>query len=161
MIDQTIPLPQLCTGMARCVREWILPHLNDPMARTQAQILAVLLDGLPSALGSHAADAIARNSDAARQLLATLGETAAPDTTPTSRPIDVLMRENHTLKATLEDLARTMRDRSRDGNEAARATLIELQRFFLRSLAEELGATAAEGTDFKSLTEREDVARRD
>ncbi len=161
MIDQTIPLPQLCAGMARCVREWILPHLDDPMARTQAQILAALLDGLPKALGSPAADVIACSSDAARQLLATLGEAAAPAPASPFRTIDDLMRENNDLKASLDGLARAMRDGARAGNDAASSALVELQRFFARSLAEELGTAAAEGTDFKALTEREDVARRD
>jgi hypothetical protein len=147
--------------MARCVREWILPHLDDPMARTQAQILAALLDGFPNALGSRAAEVIARNSDAGKQLLATLGAAAAPATAPPFRTIDDLMRENNSVKASLDSLARAMRDRARDGDDAARAALSELQRFFARSLAEELGTAAAEGTDFKALTEREDVARRD
>ncbi len=77
------------------------------------------------------------------------------------RVIDDLMRENSTLKAKLEDLARAMRGRARAGDGAAASALLELQRFFARSLAAELGGAAAEGTDFKSLTEREDIARRD
>jgi hypothetical protein len=161
MIEQTIPLPQLCEGMARCVREWILPHLSDPMARTQAQILASLLESLPSALGPAAAEAIARNSDSARQTLAKLGENVPPPPASTFRTIDDLMRENNVLKAKLEDIAQTMRERSRGGDEHAKSTLLELQRFFEHSLAEELGIASSEGTDFKSMTEREDVARRD
>lgn len=161
MIEQTIPLPQLCEGMARCLREWILPHLSDPMARTQAQILASLLEGLPNALGPRAAEVITRNSDAARQILAKLGENVAPETSAAYRTLDDLMRENNALKARLEGLARAAREESRSGDEEAKSTLLELQRFFEHSLAEELGTASSEGTDFKSMTEREDVARRD
>ena len=57
MIDQTIPIPQLLQGMARCLREWIVPHVDDPMARTQAELLATLLDELPAALAAPAAAA--------------------------------------------------------------------------------------------------------
>ena len=37
MIEQTVPLRQLTSGMANCIREWILPHLTDAMARIQAE----------------------------------------------------------------------------------------------------------------------------
>lgn len=160
MIEQTIPLPELCAGMARCVREWILPHLTDPMARTQAQILASLLDRLPATLGPRAAGAIVRDTEAARELLARLGETVPADAATAYRTIDDLMRENAALKTRLEGLARTAREKSRGGDAAARATLFELQRFFERSLAGEIGTGAGEGTDFRSMSEGEDAARR-
>jgi hypothetical protein len=160
MIEQTIPLPELCAGMARCVREWILPHLTDPMARTQAQILASLLERLPASLGQRAAEGIAGDTEAARALLAKLGEQVAPRAAGAHRTIDDLMRENAALKSRLEELARAARQRARGGDADAKAVLVELQRFFEQSLAGEIALGAGEGTDFKSMTEGEDVARR-
>lgn len=165
MIDQTIPIPQLLAGMARTVREWILPHLEDAMARTQAELLATLLDGLSASIAPEAAASIRRDSEAARQLLGRLGKTVPAETaTPADdRTVDERMRENSALKARLEELATRLHGVAHAGKDAetARAQLLELQRFFAQSLAGELGTGGGEGTDFKSMTAKEGAARRD
>lgn len=151
MIDQTVPFPELVRGMARCVREWILPHLQDPMARTQAELLATLLDGLPDACGEAAAAAIERDNEAARAVLRDLGVASA---VPAARPapdVAALMRENAGLKDEMQALIaarRTLQD------EASRALVRRLQTYFADSLRNELAGLGA-GTDFASLSQRD------
>jgi hypothetical protein len=152
MIDQTIPFPELTAGMARCVREWILPHLDDPMARTQAEVLATLLDGLPASYAGSVRDAIGADTDAARTLLNHLGE-ALPATTDRSS-IDDLMRENAAVKARLLEFT--------DGKRAAgdHDALRMLHRFFVASAENEVRLAAGEGTDFASISVKEDAGKR-
>ncbi len=57
MIDEAMSLAELSGGMARCVRESILPHLSDAFARAQAEELVALLEGLRSGAAPDAADA--------------------------------------------------------------------------------------------------------
>ena len=155
MIEQTIPLAELTGGMARCVREWILPHLTDPMARIQAEQLANLLEALPRAWGPAAAQVIRTDADEARLVLDSLGA-SAPATTGDGS-IDDLMKENAALKVELEKLAEGLR---RSDDAGARERLAELQRFFVRSLTREVGGAVAEGTDFVSLTSKDRAARK-
>lgn len=149
MIDQTVSLRELTAGMARCVREWILPHLDDPMARTQAETLAVLLDGLPAAFGTAALDAIRDDSEAARALLRRLGEQV--DDGP-SGDIEDVMRDNSALKERLLAIA----DQLRGGGDPGKSQ--ELRQFFLDSMRRELDMVRR-GTDFAAMTARESAAR--
>lgn len=153
MIDQTIPLPELTAGMARCLREWILPHLEDPMARTQAETLAVLLEALPGALSGAVHRAILEDSEAARQMLRRAGEDAAE---PSAPDIDSALRENSALKARLLAIAESLRG---DSSEQGRRRLVELQRFFVESMQRELGM-AKHATDFATMSAREGKARK-
>jgi len=152
VIDQTIPFPALVAGMARCVREWILPHVADPMARAQAELLATLLDGLPAAYAAGVGEAIAADSAAAAAVLEAFGERPARGTAAAS--IDDLMRENAALKARLQALADRKRALADDGAVTA------LRRAFLASLAAELRLAAAEGTDFASISAKEGAGKR-
>jgi hypothetical protein len=152
MIDQTIPFPALVAGMARCVREWLLPHLTDPMARAQAELLATLLDGLPAAYAPGVGQAIAADSAAAVALLETFGERTPP--VHAAAPVDDLMRENAALKARLQALADAKRALADDDAVAA------LRRFFLASMAGEVRLAAAEGTDFASISAKEGAGKR-
>jgi hypothetical protein len=136
VIDQTIPLDQLTGGMARCVREWILPKLVESGAWSPA-----------------AAESIRADSDEARQAL----ERAGGDATPAGHAgsIEDLMRENAELKSQLLALA----DRLREGREPrAEQRLKELRGFFLESLRREFASTSAEG--FESLTARDRDAQK-
>jgi len=151
MIDQTVPLQELTAGMARCVREWILPHLDDPMARTQAETLAALLDSLPTAFGAAALDAIRGDSEAARDLLRRLGEKV--DEAPCG-DIDKAMRENSSLKERLLAIADQVRIGGGD-----REKLQEVTNFFLDSMRRELDMVRR-GTDFAAMTARESEARK-
>jgi len=150
MIEQTVSLQDLTAGMARCVREWLLPHLKDPMARTQAETLAVLVEALPAAFGINALRAIQADNSAARELIAKLGGTA-----PSGEDADIesAMTLNAALKAVLIDLAEEAR-----GDAASGERLLELQRFFLASMKREL-AMLQGATDFAAMTSQEDAAR--
>ncbi len=152
MIDQTVPLRELTAGMAQCVREWILPHLDDPMARTQAETLASLLEALPGALSADAHQAILDDSDAARAMLRRLGEDVEEST---SQDIDGAVRENSALKVRLEKIADGLRG---DKSEGGRQRLREVQEFFLASMRRELDMVRR-GTDFAAMTSQEDAAR--
>jgi hypothetical protein len=153
VIDQTIPLDQLTGGMARCVREWILPKLVDPFARLQAEQLAALLESLSRAWSPAAAESIRADSDEAREALERAGEAATPAGHAGS--IEDLMRENAELKSQLLALA----DRLREGREPrAEQRLKELRGFFLESLRREFASTSAEG--FESLTARDRDAQK-
>jgi hypothetical protein len=145
VIDQTIPFPALVAGMARCVREWILPHVTDPMARAQAELLATLLDALPAAWAADVRDAIGTDSEAARAVLGSFGA-PVPAAADAAASVDDLVRENADLKARLQALAEAKRAAG-DG-EAVTA----LQRFFLASATDELRLGAGEGTDFASIS---------
>ena len=150
MIEQTVPFDTLMQGFARCVREWILPHLTDPMARTQAELLATLLDDVPSAYTPAIRDAIRRDSDAARALL---GDQAPAPSGPDAT-IDELVRENGALKRQLESLADTARaagDRDR---------LAALQRFFLASAESDVAMAAGEDTDFASISAKDSESKK-
>jgi hypothetical protein len=162
MIDQTIPIPQLLEGMARCVREWILPDLKDPMARTQAELLATLLETLPATISPDAAASIRRDSGAARQLFEELGSRGASAPGTAIETVDDAMRENSALKTAIEELAAELRERTRQdaGDRKAADDLAAIQRFLVRSLAAELGTGETEGTDFESMTAKEAAARR-
>jgi hypothetical protein len=152
VIEQTVPLKELTAGMARCVREWILPHLADPMARIQAEQLIALLEGLPRMVTPAAAAAIRADSDEARAVLKHLGA-AAPDAAPGDASVEALMEENAALKLSMETLAAGLRD----GNDSQ--ALAELQRFLVRSLTRELGGTVA-APDFAALTSRDREGKR-
>ena len=153
MIDQTIPLDQLAGGMARCVREFILPKLSDPFARLQAEQLAALLESLPRAFGPAAAASIRADSDEAREVLERAGEAATPAGDGGS--IEDLMRENAELKSRLLAVA----DRLREGREPqAEQRLKELRAFFIESQRREFASTSAEG--FESLTARDRDAQK-
>lgn len=154
MIDQTIPLPEMTRGMARCVREWILPHLSDPMARLQAEQLAALLESLPEWLTPAEAEKIRADSAEARALLERLGE--VPSATAEDASVDALMRENTELKRLLETAAARLRAEDAPG---ARERLAELQRFFVRSAMTEVGTVERAGTDFATLTSKDSAAR--
>jgi len=145
MIEQTIPFDTLMHGFARCVREWILPHLTDPMARTQAELLATLLDDVPAAYTPAIRDAIRRDSDAARALLG--GDAPAP--AGPGATIDELVRENGALKRLLEayaDTARAVGDHER---------LAVLRRFFLASAKADVAMAAGGETDFASISAKD------
>jgi hypothetical protein len=157
MRDQTLSFVELTRGMAACVREWLLPHVTDPMARAQAEELATLLEGLPVRYGPAASAAIAADTVAARAVLAALGESApdAPAPTGAANPtaVDALMAENRVLVGRLEALA-----------AAARATgdqprLERLQRFFLDRVAREAASTGGQ-RDFAAMTAAEAASRR-
>jgi|GEM_PF-2775936 len=151
MIDQTIPFPEMVRGLARCVREWILPHLQDPMARTQAETLATLLDGLPEAYGSAAATAVARENESARSVLREIG---VPCAVPVAKPtpdVVALMAENAALKEQLQAVVAASRAAQ---DEASRARVRRLQTYFADSLRRELAGVGA-GTDFASLSQRD------
>lgn len=151
MIEQTIPFPEMVHGLARCVREWILPHLQDPMARTQAELLATLLDGLPEAYGEAAATAVARENEAARAVLREIGvPCAVPEALP-SPDVAALMGENAALKEQLQALVAASRAAQ---DEASRARVRRLQTYFAESLRRELAGVGA-GTDFASLSQRD------
>jgi len=152
MIEQTVSFTALTAGMARCVREWILPHLTDPMARLEAEQLAELLETLPQSFGDAAREAIRTDTEETRAVLARLGE-CAPAATADS--IDALMAANARMKARLLAIADALR---RDGSADAQRRLAELQQFFLRSLTRELGAAAAT-EDFVSMTSKDSQAR--
>lgn len=153
MIDQTIPLPELTAGLARCLREWILPHLDDPMARTQAETLALLIEALPAALSPEVHRAIVADSDAARQVLVALGHPAGE-----ARPegIDAAVRDNSALKAHLQAIADELRG---DASQASRQRLRELQVFFVESMQREI-EMVRRGVDFAAMSSREGAARK-
>jgi hypothetical protein len=154
MIDQTIPFAQLTQGMARCVREWILPHLSDPMARVQAEQLAAMLETLPRSIGPAAAANIRADNGETRALLQQLGVSVAPSA---ADDLDALVRENSGLKARARELAAELRGRA---DEESKRRLVELQRHLLRSLKRELGGKGADETDFATLTAKDSAARR-
>jgi hypothetical protein len=148
MIEQTIPLQQLTSGMANCVREWILPHLTDAMARIQAEQLIAMLQELPHAVAPAALARIKADSDEARAVLARAGETLPGPAA--SRYVDDLMAENAELKQRLEALADRCR-RSTDATSAA--TLLEVQRFFVASAKREGEGAAVQL--FEEMTARD------
>lgn len=151
MIEQTVPFAQLTAGMARCVREWILPHLTDSMARLEAEQLATLIESLPRSFGPAALESIRIDTEESRAVLAQFGETvpaAARDT------IDDLMAENAALKCRLMAIADRLRQ---DSSARARKQLSELQQFFARSLSRELGSVVAD--DFVAMTSKDSEAR--
>jgi len=153
MIEQTIPFPVLARGLARCVREWLLPHLDDAMARTQAEALATILDGLPDAFGAGARAGIARSGETARAWLARHGVESAPPPAPDAS-IDALVADVAGLHAALATLAGKLRA---DGDTAALGAL----QAFLRQTAEaEVALATGAGTDFASLSATEDAAKR-
>ena len=154
MIEQTIPLRQLTAGMANCVREWILPHLTDAMARIQAEQLIAMLHELPRAVAPAALARIKSDSDEARALLVRAGESAPPEAA--SPYVDDLMAENAALKERLEGLA----DRCRAERDAAAAsTLLEVQRFFVASAKRE--GEGASVQLFEEMTARDREGKQD
>lgn len=153
MIDQTIPFPVLTRGLARCVREWILPHLDDAMARTQAEVLAVLLDALPDAYGPAARGAIAGSNADARAELARHGARAGDPPAPDAS-LDDLVADTARHHATLIALA----DRLRASGDLS--ALRALQAFVVRCAADEAGLARGEGTDFASISTTEGAAKR-
>lgn len=153
MIEQTIPFAELTAGMARCVREWILPHLSDPMARLQAEQLASLLEALPRGIGPAATEAIRNDTYETRALLESVGAPIPPVDTDGS--VDSLVRENSTLKVALEAVA----EWCRRGDAAARERLQVIQRFYMRSLARELGSAVMDDAYFQTLTAKDKAAK--
>jgi hypothetical protein len=154
MIEQTIPLQQLTSGMANCVREWILPHLTDAMARIQAEQLIAMLQELPHAVAPAALARIKADSDEARAVLARAGETLPGPAA--SGYVDDLMAENAELKQRLEALADRCR-RSTDATSAA--TLLEVQRFFVASAKREGEGAAVQL--FEEMTARDREGKQD
>ena len=153
MIDQTIPFPALTRGLARCVREWLLPHIDDPMARTQAEVLAVLLEGLPDTYGPAARAAIAHNGGAARTLLARHGVRAG-ELPAADASLDDLVADTAAQHAALVALA----DRLRATGDVA--ALGEVQALVVRSAADEARLARGKGTDFASISATEGAAKR-
>ncbi len=152
MTTRTLRAATLIEGMARCVRESILPALVDPSARTQAEVLAALLDGLPAAFEAEAAAAVRADSDAARGLLSSEGvSTHRPP--PSEAVFGELLADNHALHVALLGLANQARA-SGDGER-----LRVLQKYFLASAQKE-HAPSEQATDFASLSSQEDSARR-
>ena len=152
MTARTLPIGTLAAGMARCVREAILPALQDPTARTQAEALAALIDGLPAAFSAETATALRTASDAARELLSKLGASSPRPPAPDAS-LDEIRKDNHTLHAALLDLATGARA---DGDGERLAVL---QKYFLAS-AENEHAPTEQSTDFAALSSQEDSARR-
>ena len=150
MIDQTVPLRELTTGMARCVRDWILPNLQDPMARTQAETLMALLEALPGALTTESLQTILVDTEEARDMLRGLGEKI--DVGNGVRTVDEAVAENSRVKRRLVEHAADLRWQSDKKRQR------ELQEFFLRSMQREL-EMVRRGTDFAAMTSREDAAR--
>jgi len=155
MIEQTIPLAQLTAGMARCVREWILPHLFDPMARIQAEQLIGLIEALPRVVDPAAAAAIRTDSDEARALLAKLGKDVPPPVSCDT--LEALMDENAALKVRMERLADDLRVRPGDKDAGG---LHELQQYFVRSILREV-SSGANAQDFAALTSRDRAGKQD
>ena len=154
MIEQTVPLRQLTAGMANCIREWILPHLTDAMARIQAEQLITMLGELPRTVAPAALARIRADSDEARALLARVGGEAPP--AAGSLYVDDLMAENAALKERLEALA----DRCRAARDAAAAaTLLEVQRFFVASAKRE--GEGASVQLFEEMTARDREGKQD
>ncbi len=154
MIEQTIPFAVLSRGLARCVRERLLPHLADPTARAQAEVLAVLLDGLPEAFGSTARAAIAQELEQTRALLARHGAPVEGRGATAGGSIDDLVTETAAAQAALIALA----DRLRTAGDAD--ALREVQAFCVRMAREEVGLATGQGTDFASISTTESAARR-
>ncbi|MDG2303524.1 MAG: hypothetical protein P8R42_02530 [Candidatus Binatia bacterium] len=152
MTARTLPTQTLIEGMARCVRETILPALEDPSAQTQAEVLAALLDGLPAAISAETNDAVRADSDAARTLLTELGGSAPRPPAPQA-VLGELLAENHALHGALLGLA----TRARADGDGER--LRSLQQYFLASARTEHAPTE-QATDFASLSSQEDSARR-
>ena len=154
MIEQTVPLRQLTSGMANCIREWILPHLSDAMARIQAEQLIAMLDELPRAVAPAALARIKADSEEARVVLARAGESLPARTT--SEYVDDLMAENAVLKERLEALA----DRCRQAGDAgSAATLGDVQRFFVASARREGEGAAVQL--FEEMTARDREGKQD
>lgn len=154
MIEQTIPFPALSRGLARCVREWLLPHLADPMARTQAEVLAALLDGLPDAYGPAVRAAIARENEETRAVLARHGVPTEGTGGDACRSVDELVADTAAAQAALVAVADRLRAAG-DGD-----ALRELQAFCVRMAREEVRLATGQGTDFASISTVEDAARR-
>lgn len=154
MIEQTIPLRQLTAGMANCIRDWILPHLTDAMARIQADQLITMLNELPQAVAPAALARIKADSAEARVLLVAAG--LAPPAPAANDHVDELMAENARLKQALEALAAQCRAA---GDEASRATLRDLQRFFVASAKREGEGAAV--SQFEDLTTRDREGKQD
>lgn len=154
MIEQTVPLQQLTAGMANCVREWILPHLTDAMARIQAEQLIAMLQELPHAVAPAALARIRFDSDEARAVLVRAG--VIPSAPAASGYVDDLMAENAALKEQLEALA----DRCRgDAGATSTATLLEVQRFFVASARREGEGAAVQL--FEEMTARDREGKQD
>lgn len=154
MIEQTIPLQQLTAGMAACVRDWILPHLSDAMARIQAEQLITMLNDLPRAVAPAALAGIRADSDEARALLERCGE-AVPARAETAH-VDDLMAENAALKEGLEALAARCRA---SGSGRDKEVLLEVQRFFVRSAKREGEGAAVQL--FEEMTTRDREGKQD
>jgi len=149
MIDQSLSLAQLTAGMARCVREWLLPALDGSWPRLQAEQLAAMLEAIPQAFGAQACAYLREDNAAACALFARLGEPAPP--VPPGQSIEDLIDYNRVLKGRLAGLAHACRALP---GQAAQARLHELQAFFLASVQRELAA-AARGDDWERLTSRD------
>lgn len=152
MVEQTLSFVQLTAGMARCVREWILPHLTDAMARLEAEQLAALIESLPRSFGAAAKESIRADTEEARAVLARFGQSVPAGADDS---IEGLMQENAALKTQLMSIADRLRAQA---SAAAQQQLAELQQFFVRSLDRELGGTVTE--DFVSMTSKESKARK-
>lgn len=152
MTARTLPVQKLVDGMTQCVRDSILPALTDPSARTQAEVLIALLEGLPSAVSAETAAAVRADSSVARALASELGA-SAPSAPPAESTVAELLADNHALHALLAKLA----GEARAAGDAAR--LASLQKYFLSSAQAEHAPTE-QSTDFASLSSQEDSARR-
>lgn len=158
MIEQTIPLQKLTAGMAACVRDWILPHLSDAMARIQAEQLIALLEQLPAVVAPAALARIRADSDEARALLVAAGVT--PEAPAPSGHVDDLMAENAALKLQLEALADRCRSACNEAaDEPAARTLLAVQRFFVASVRREGEGAAVQL--FEELTTRDREGKQD
>ncbi len=153
MIDQALTLEALARGMARCLRELVLPHIRDASARIQAEELARLLDALPAAFGPQSCAQLQGRIARARALLERLAQDASPPPAlPSSITRDDLAREHAELVRALEEVAEQLRRRN---DAPSAAALAEVRRFFGRDLEEEIGDRARAETGLQKLSARE------
>jgi hypothetical protein len=141
-------------GMANCVRDWILPHLTDAMARIQAEQLINILQWLPRAIEPRALQLIQADSAEARRLLLDAGEPTPP--AAESPYLPDLLAENAALKERLEALA----DRMRGASDAASGTrLAQIQRYFVHSVRRESEGESLQA--FAQMTARDRDGKQD
>jgi len=153
VIDQALKLEDLARGMARCLRERILPHIADASARIQAEEVARVLDALPGAFGSARCARLRDRIARARAVL----ERVAPGSSPVEPSQeggtrDDLAREHARFLAALAEVADRLR--GRDDAQSA-AALGEVRQFFARDLQEEVAEAGIGEIGLRELSARE------
>lgn len=142
--------------MASCIREWILPHLSDAMARIQAEQLIVLLNDLPRAFDPATLKRIKADTCEGALLLRNAGEAA--DYNADGWDVDKLMAENAEVKERLETLAQRYRAQSASDTTAG-DRLLDIQRYFVRSAKRE--GEGSQAQIFAELTTRDRDGKQD